>query len=133
MLKQLPEKALKTIEKTHLYSKIPIYHANVKIDRRNHNADGITAPTGSTAAQIAILKANYPKDLNIDDRIAKFKNFIKNENVYSIPWRYFTDLGLINFPTKIDYRVKLHLEKDMKRLFVSQKVLASEVPCQCQM
>ena len=39
--------------------------------------------------------------------------------------RYFTDLGKINFPTKIDYRIKLHLEKEMKRLFESRKVLAS--------
>ena len=38
--------------------------------------------------------------------------------------RYFTDLGKINFPTKIDYRIKLHLEKEMKRLFESRKVLA---------
>ena len=38
---------------------------------------------------------------------------------------YFTDLGKINFPTKIDYRIKLHLEKEMKRFFESLKVLAS--------
>ena len=78
-----------------------------------------------TAAQIANLKANYAKDLNIDDRIAKFKNIIKNEHIYRISLRYFTDLGKINFPTKIDYKVKLHLEKDMKRLSESRKVLAS--------
>ena len=39
--------------------------------------------------------------------------------------RYFTDLGKINFPTKIDYRIKLHLEKGMKRLFESRKVPAA--------
>ena len=33
---------------------------------------------------------------------------------------YFTDLGKINFPTKIDYRIKLHLEKEMKILFESK-------------
>ena len=38
-----------------------------------HNNDGIATPTGSTAAQIAKLKGNYSKDLNIDNRIAKFK------------------------------------------------------------
>ena len=43
----------------------------MKIDRRNHNGDGITAQTGSTVVQIATLKANYAKDLNIDDRIVK--------------------------------------------------------------
>ena len=125
MLKHLPEKALKTIEKTHLYSKKPIYYTDVNIDQRIHNGDGITAPTGLTAAQIATLKANYAKDLNIVDTIAKFKNLLKNEHVYRIPLRYFTDLGKINFPTKIDYRIKLHLEKDMKKLFKSRKVLAT--------
>ena len=32
-----------------------------------------------------------------------------------------TDLGKINFPTKINYRIKLHLETEMKRLFKSRK------------
>ena len=76
MLKRLPEKALKTIGKSYLYSKKPIYYIDVNIDRRIHNGDRITASTGSTAAQIANLKANNAKDLNIDDRIAKFKNVL---------------------------------------------------------
>ena len=65
MLKHLPEKALKAIEKTHLYSKKPVYYT----DRRIRNGDGITAPTGATADQIVTLKKNYAKDLNIDGRI----------------------------------------------------------------
>ena len=124
MLKHLSEKALKIIEKTHLYSKKPVYYTDVSIDRRIHNGDGI-ATTGLTADQITTLKKNYAKDLNLDDRIAKFKN-IKNEHVYRIPLRYFTDLGKINFPAKIDYRVKLHLEKEGKKLFESRKVLAKK-------
>ena len=111
MLKHLPEKALKTIEKTYLYSKKPVYYTDTGIDRRIHNGHGIVA-TSLTAAQIDTKKRKkYAKDLNIDDCIAKFKDVIKNEHVYRIPLRYFTDLGKINFPTKIDYRVKLHLEK----------------------
>ena len=39
--------------------------------------------------------------------------------------RYFTDLGKINFPTKIDYRIKLHLEKKMQKLLESRNVLVS--------
>ena len=42
-----------------------------------------------------------------------------------MPLRYFIDLGKINFPTKIDYRIKLHLETEMKKSFKSRKVLAS--------
>ena len=54
MLKHLPEKALKT----HLYSEKLVYYTDASIDRIIHNGDGITAPTGSTADQIAPLKKN---------------------------------------------------------------------------
>ena len=39
VLKHLPEKALKTIEKTHLYSKKPVYYTDTGIDPRIHNGD----------------------------------------------------------------------------------------------
>ena len=81
--------------------------------------------TGLSAAQIATLKKNYARDLNVSNRITKFQTLLKNEHVYRIPLRYFTDLGQINFPTKIDYRIKLHLETEMKKLFESRKLLAS--------
>ena len=67
-------------------------------------------------------KKNYANDLNIDDRISKFKDMLKNEHVYGIPLRYFTGLGKINFPTKMDYQIKLHLETKMKRFLESRKV-----------
>ena len=51
---------------------------------------------------------------------------VKNVHVYRIPIWYFTDLDKINFPTKIDYRIKLHLEKEMKKLFVSRKLLMND-------
>ena len=127
MLKHLPAETLKTIEKTFLYSKTPVYYTDVNIDRRNHNGDGL-ATTGLTAAEITTLKKNFANDLNIDDRITKFQNIIKNEHVYGIPLRHFTDLGKINFPTKIDYRIKLYLETEMKKLFESRKVQASGAP-----
>ena len=109
MLKHLPKDALKTIEKTHLYSKKLVYYNEVSMDRRNHNRTGLTT-TRLTNAQITTLKANYAKGLNIYDRITKFSNQLQNEHVYRIPLRYFSDIGKINFPTKIDYRIKLFLE-----------------------
>ena len=66
MLKHLPKDALKTIEKTHLYSKEAVYYNDINIDRRNHNGGGSTT-TGMNATQIATLKKNYAKDLNIDE------------------------------------------------------------------
>ena len=111
---------LKTIEKTQLYSTEPGYSNEASMDHRNYNRAGL-ATTGMTNAQITTLKANYSKDLNIDDRITKFSKQLQNEHVYRIPLRYFSDIGKINFPTKIDYRIKLFLESDMKKLFESKK------------
>ena len=50
---------------------------------------------------------------------------MKNEHVYRIPLTYFTNLGKINFPTKIDYRIKCDLETETKKMFESGKVYAS--------
>ena len=44
MLKHFPKDALKTIEKTHLYSKQPVYYAATSIDRRIRDGEGIHTP-----------------------------------------------------------------------------------------
>ena len=44
--------------------------------------------------------------------------------MYRILLRYFSGIGKLNFPTKIDYRIKLFLETDMDKLFEPKKVLA---------
>ena len=54
-----------------------------------------------------------------------FKNQLKKESIYRIPLRYFSDIGKINFPTKIDYRIKLFLETYIGKLFESRKPLAA--------
>ena len=64
---------------------------------------------------------NNITDLNINKRITKFQNQLKNEFVSRIRLRYFTDLGKINFPFKIDSRIYCHLEPDMKRLLESKE------------
>ena len=55
MLKHLLKDALKTIEKTLLYSKEAVCHKDVNIGKRNHNGGGLTI-TGMNATQIATLK-----------------------------------------------------------------------------
>ena len=35
--------------------------------------------------------------------------------------KYFTGIGKINFPLKIDFKIKCHLETDMKKLSESKK------------
>ena len=54
-----------------------------------------------------------------------FKEQLKDEFIYRIPLRYFSDIGKINFPTKIDYRIKLFLETQTGKLFESRKPLAA--------
>ena len=126
ILKHLPSDSLKTINKTLLYDKQPVYYADTTYDRRNHNAAG-TDLTGLNAAQQAAKKAAQAKDLDIDQRIAKFQSLLKNARIYRVPLRYFCDTGKINFPTKIDYRIKLFLETNMNKIFKSKKLLAAGV------
>ena len=124
MLKHLPADDLKSIQKTFLFSKKPVYFANTNYDRKNFNSKDIVT-TGLSTAEITKKKKQHAKDLNIDDRIDLFEDQIVEVYVYRIPLRYFSDIGKINFPTKIDYRIKLFLETDMNKLFESRKVLAS--------
>ena len=116
MMKHLPKDSLKKLEKTMLYSNSPIYLNKTSINKRIHNGSGSSTNAGT---------ANDAKDLNIDNRITKFQDRLKDEYVSRIPLRYFTDLGKINFPVKKDFRIKCHLETEMKRLFESRKVLTS--------
>ena len=114
MLKHLPKDALEKIEKTLLCSKKPVYFNITSLDRRVHNGVGET----QTAK-----KRKIATDLNIQERITKFHDMLSDEHVYRVPLKYFTDIGKINFSVKIDFRFKLNLETDMKKLFESRKVI----------
>ena len=99
MLKHLPSDALKTLQKTLLFSKKPVYFAKKEYDRRNYNSQGL-ALTGLNAADATAKILDHTRNLNIDERISLFQNQLKNEYVYRIPLPYFSDIGKINFPTK---------------------------------
>ena len=101
-----------------------MYFADVLYERRNHNSSCVTL-TGLNPAEQTTARKVHAKNLNIDDRISLFQEQLKNKYVYRIPLRYFSDIGKINFPTKIDYRIKLFLETNMERLFESRKALAN--------
>ena len=112
------------MQKALLFSKKPEYFASENYERRNPNSKDLTY-TGLSAAQQTLKKQLQAKDLNIDDRISLFKEQLKNEFVYGIRLRYFSDIRKNNFPTKIDYRINLFLETNMDKLFESRKVLAA--------
>ena len=42
---------------------------------------------------------------------------LRGDHVYRVPLKCFTDIRKINFPLRIDLRLKLHLETEMKKLF----------------
>ena len=46
---------------------------------------------------------------------------LKSEHVYRVPLCYFCAIGKINFPLKIYFKIKCHLETDMKKWFESTK------------
>ena len=74
--------------------------------------------------------SNTPVDItddNIDDRIHKFADVINTEKIYQIPSRYFCDIGKINFPVKIDFKIKCNLATEMKKLFESKKEVTTIV------
>ena len=119
-LKHLPKDSLKNIEKTLPYGKESVYLNSTSIDKGIHNGTGFVT-IGLTVAKITTATANNAKDLNIDYRISKFQSQLKDEYVYRIPLKYFLDVGKRNFPAKINFRIKCHLETEKKKLFESKK------------
>ena len=100
----MPKKSLDVIRNNFLFSEKDVNYPNGK-DRRGH---GVT------------LNSTERTDSDLDDRIAKFANQIKNKYVYRIPLKYICDIEKINFPTKINIKIHLTLETDMKKFFESK-------------
>ena len=104
MLKHLSKNGLKMIQKDLLFSKkVVIYPANS--NRRSHNIDDTTKRT----------------DNNIEDREDKSAVQIDSKYMYRMPLKYFSGLGKINFPTKIDLKICCTLETEIEKLFALKK------------
>ena len=82
-------------------------------NRRSHNNDDATKRT----------------DDNSEDQKDKFAVQIDSKYVYSIPLKYFYDLGNINFPTKIDLKIPCTLETKIKKIiWIEKKVTIIGAP-----
>ena len=93
MLKHLPKDGLKKLEKTLLYRKQAVYFNQTTINRRIHDGSGFaTRILNANKISTSKKKKNNAKDLDIDERITKYKDQLKDEYVYRIPLKYFTDL-----------------------------------------
>ena len=60
-------------------------------------------------------------DPNLDYRLANLKDFIFKKNVYRIPLTLISDLGKCNFTVKTDTKFIITLERNMNKLFESNK------------
>ena len=87
------------IEKDILFSKKPVVYTPNHDRSRSLDNDG------------------QRTDDNLEDRIGKISLQIDEKYVYRILLKYFCYLGKINFPTKIDMKICLTLETEMKKLF----------------
>ena len=60
-------------------------------------------------------------DLNLTYRLAQFKKQVFQKHIHRIPLSLICDLGLVNFSFKTDLRTILTLERNMNKLFESNK------------
>ena len=112
ILKHIPKNALAVIENDLLYSK-----KKVKLPADEDRRDQHT-----TAGE----DADNRKDDNIDERIQKFQNQLKNTYWYRIPLKYLCDIGYVNTPIKFNTKWRLTFETNMSRLFESKTNLAAD-------
>ena len=103
MLKHVPKKALKVIEKDLLYSRKKVKLPAGKERRDEHTANA--------------ENANNRTDDNIDERIQKFQNQLKTDYFYRIPLKYICNLGKVNQPIRFNTKWRITFEQDMQRLF----------------
>ena len=73
MLKHLPKDSFKKIQNTLLYDNTAVYYNKTTTDRRTYKINTVIDIT----------------DLNINERLLKLKNQLKNEYVYSIPLIFY--------------------------------------------
>ena len=103
-MKYLPEKSVKKLLKAMLHSNEPVYLTN-DVDRRSYNDNSDAKRT----------------DPNLTYRLAELKDYIFETHVYRIPLSLIFDLALVNFSFKTDTRIILTLERNMNKLFESNK------------
>ena len=107
-MKYLPEKTAKKLLKTMLNSNKPVYLA-ANTDRRSNND----------------TDDNKRSDPNLTYCIAQLKNHIFEKNVYRTLLTLVCDLGKVNFAMKTDTRIAIRLERNMNKLFESNKKVAA--------
>ena len=106
LLKHMPKDSLAIIENNLLYSK-----KKVKLPAGEDKCDTHTA---------AGEDADNRTDDNIDERIQKFQNQLKNIYWYRVPLKYIVDIGQVNTPIKFNTKWRITFETDLQKLFESK-------------
>ena len=105
-MKHLPVKSVDKLMKTMLYYNKPVYlDDDDDDDRRSHNS----------------ATDNDRTDPNLTYRIAEIKYYIFQKHVYRILLTLICNLGKCNFAIKTDNRIIITLEKNLNKLFESNK------------
>ena len=107
-MKYLPEKSVKKLFKTMLYCNKTVYLDGDNTRRPNNDA----------------VDANR-SDPNLTYRIANLKSHLFKKWLYKIALLYLCDLGKANFAITTNTKIELTLERNMNKLFESNKKLAA--------
>ena len=107
-MKYLPEKSVKKLLKTMLYSNKPVYLAANTGRRPNNDNDD-----------------DKRSDPNLTYRTVQLKDYLFEKNVYRIPLTLVCNLGKVNFAMKTDTRIIITLQRNMNKLFESNKKVVS--------
>ena len=91
-----------------MYCNKPVY-LDTDVDRRPNNDEQIADRS----------------DPNLTERLEKLTDWIRKNFFYRIPLGLIVDLGLINFCVKTDTKFLITLERDMNKLFKTNKKAAS--------
>ena len=92
-----------------LYSNKPVYLGDKDVDRRPNNDNDDDKRT----------------DPKLTYRIKELKDDLFQKHVYRIPLGLIVNLGLVNFTIKTDTKILITLEREMNKLFQTNKKLAA--------
>ena len=106
MLKHVPKEVLEVIRYDLMYSKKKLKLLDDEDQRDEHTAAGEDADNRT--------------DDNIDDRIEKFQDQIKNTKYYRILLKYLCNIGLVDQPIRFNTKWRLTFETNMQKLFESK-------------
>ena len=107
-MKYLPEKSVKKLLKTMLYSNKPVFSANSTERRPNNDNDD-----------------NKRSDPNLTYRLNQLKGYIFQKHIYRIPLSLIVDKRLVNFSFKTNLKIIITLERNLNKLFESNKKMTT--------